>query len=184
MHMVRCKVDGLDTLCRQTKFSRKELQLMYRGFKQECPNGVLSEDTFKEIYAQFFPQGDSSQYAHYVFKSFDHDQNGAISFEDFVVGLSVLSRGSLQEKLRWAFHLYDINGDGYITKDELNNIVNSIYNLMGRYTEPLVEENTAKDHVELVFDRMDLNKDGVITLEEFVDSLSNVHRENCYMHVL
>lgn len=24
---------------------------------QECPSGVVNEDTFKEIYAQFFPQG-------------------------------------------------------------------------------------------------------------------------------
>lgn len=24
---------------------------------QECPSGVVNEDTFKDIYAQFFPQG-------------------------------------------------------------------------------------------------------------------------------
>jgi len=24
---------------------------------QECPSGVVKEDTFKDIYAQFFPQG-------------------------------------------------------------------------------------------------------------------------------
>lgn len=24
---------------------------------QECPSGVVNEETFKEIYAQFFPQG-------------------------------------------------------------------------------------------------------------------------------
>jgi len=24
---------------------------------QECPSGVVNEDTFKYIYAQFFPQG-------------------------------------------------------------------------------------------------------------------------------
>jgi len=30
---------------------------MYRGFKAHCPNGMVKEDTFKVIYAQFFPQG-------------------------------------------------------------------------------------------------------------------------------
>lgn len=34
MQVVRYKPEGLDTLCRNTKFSRKELQIMYRGFKQ------------------------------------------------------------------------------------------------------------------------------------------------------
>ena len=37
--------------------------------------------------------------------------------QDFVLGLSVLLRGSVTEKLRWAFNLYDINKDGYITKE-------------------------------------------------------------------
>ena len=26
---------------------------------QECPSGIVNEDTFKDIYAQFFPQGGS-----------------------------------------------------------------------------------------------------------------------------
>lgn len=34
LQVVRYKPEGLDNLCRNTKFSRKELQIMYRGFKQ------------------------------------------------------------------------------------------------------------------------------------------------------
>ncbi len=34
-----------------------------------------------------------------------------------MIGLSVLLRGSVTEKLSWAFNLYDINKDGYITKE-------------------------------------------------------------------
>lgn len=33
------------------------------------------------------------------------------------MGLSILLRGTVQEKLNWAFNLYDINKDGYITKE-------------------------------------------------------------------
>lgn len=40
-------------------------------------------------------------------------------WQDFVIGLSVLLRGSVTEKLNWAFNLYDINKDGYITKEVL-----------------------------------------------------------------
>lgn len=91
-------------------------------FRQECPEGVVHEDCFKDIYAKFFPHGskfranywlmvghmpnerknklffssssslfcftrpcslntsDSSIYAHYVFRAFDVNSNGAISF--------------------------------------------------------------------------------------------------------
>ena len=60
---------------------------------------------------------DATTYAHFLFNAFDKDRNGSIRFEDFVIGLSVLLRGSVTEKLNWAFNLYDINKDGYITKE-------------------------------------------------------------------
>ena len=31
--------------------------LFYFIFFQECPNGVVDEQSFKEIFVQFFPQG-------------------------------------------------------------------------------------------------------------------------------
>ncbi|XP_071043532.1 Kv channel-interacting protein 4-like isoform X4 [Parasteatoda tepidariorum] len=167
----RFKPEAIDTLCQLTKFNKRELQLMYRGFKQECPSGMVREETFKGIYAQYFPKGaDTSQYAHYVFNTFDQDHTGAITFTDFVIGLSVLARGSLQEKLRWVFSLYDINGDGYITKDEMSRIIASIYDMMGKSIDPPMEEFTTRDHVERVFQKLDLNNDGVVTMEEFMNS--------------
>ncbi|CAB3366443.1 Hypothetical predicted protein [Cloeon dipterum] len=123
---------ALEDLCRQTKFTRQEIRVMYRGFKQECPEGLVHEDAFKDIYAKFFPHGNSSLYAHYVFKAFDVNSNGAISFRDLLVTLSTLLRGSIYEKLRWTFKLYDINGDGCITRSELADIVVAIHELMGR----------------------------------------------------
>jgi len=80
-----------------------------------------------------------------------------------------LSRGALHEKLRWAFCLYDINGDGLVTKDEMLDIVSAIYDLMGRFAEPAVTEYTAHEHVEKVFRNMDQDGDGVINLEEFME---------------
>ncbi|XP_022250160.1 Kv channel-interacting protein 1-like isoform X2 [Limulus polyphemus] len=163
--------EALDNLCEITKFNKRELQLMYRGFKQECPSGMVKEETFKGIYAQYFPRGgDTSQYAHYVFNTFDQDHTGSITFTDFVVGLSALSRGSVQEKLKWTFNLYDINGDGYITKDELFRIVTSIYDQMGRAVDSVVDDHTTKEHVDKVFKKLDLNQDGVVTMDEFLDS--------------
>ncbi|XP_053257487.1 calsenilin isoform X3 [Podarcis raffonei] len=132
---IRHQPEGLDQLQALTKFTKKELQSLYRGFKNECPSGLVDEETFKLIYAQFFPQGDATMYAHFLFNAFDVDRNGAIRFEDFVIGLSILLRGTVHEKLKWAFNLYDINKDGYITKE-----------------------------------KMDKNQDGVVTIEEFLET--------------
>ncbi|XP_049820537.1 Kv channel-interacting protein 1 isoform X3 [Aethina tumida] len=166
----RYRPDSLEALCKATRFTQAEIKRIYRGFKAECPTGVVKEDTFKTIYAQFFPQGvNSSQYAHYVFNTLDQDHSGLISFEDFVQNLSLLSRGSLEEKLRWAFTLYDINGDGCITREEMTDIVTAIYDLMGKLAEPTIEEDTVKEKVDRIFEKMDRNRDGVVTLDEFLE---------------
>lgn len=60
--------------------------------------------------------------------------------QDFVQGLSVLSRGSPTEKLEWVFNLYDLNRDGCITAEEMLEIVNSVYSLLGHCAQPCVDE--------------------------------------------
>uniref|UniRef100_A0A4W3I7I0 Potassium voltage-gated channel interacting protein 4 n=1 Tax=Callorhinchus milii TaxID=7868 RepID=A0A4W3I7I0_CALMI len=166
--------EGLEQMQAQTKFTKKELQILYRGFKNECPSGIVNEDTFKDIYAQFFPQGDASTYAHFLFNAFDTDHNGSVSFEDFVTGLSVLLRGTIQDKLKWAFNLYDINKDGYITKEEMLDIMKSIYDMMGKYTYPVLRDEIPRQHVEIFFQKMDKNKDGVVTIDEFIETCQKV----------
>ncbi|NXC22777.1 CSEN protein, partial [Corythaeola cristata] len=170
LETVRHQPEGLEQLLAQTKFTKKELQSLYRGFKNECPSGLVDEDTFKLIYSQFFPQGDASTYAHFLFDAFDADRNGALCFQDFAVGLSVLLRGTVHQKLTWAFNLYDINKDGCITKEEMLEIMKSIYDMMGRCTHPTLRDSAPAEHVELFFQKMDRNGDGVVTFEEFLET--------------
>ncbi|XP_023032788.1 uncharacterized protein LOC6644800 isoform X3 [Drosophila willistoni] len=170
----RYRPDSLSALSRATRFTEDEIKRIYRGFKAECPTGVVKEDTFKVIYSQFFPQGaNPTLYAHYVFNTLDQDHSGIVSFEDFVQGLSILSRGSVEEKLRWTFSLYDINGDGFITPEEMTDIVTAIYELMGRLPDECPEEEKIKGKVEHIFQKMDINRDGVVTLEEFLEACRN-----------
>nr|KAF6269408.1 potassium voltage-gated channel interacting protein 3 [Myotis myotis] len=148
LSMVRHQPEGLEQLQAQTKFTKMELQSLYRGFKNV----------------------NATTYAHFLFNAFDADGNGAICFEDFVVGLSILLRGTVQEKLKWAFNLYDINKDGYITKEEMLAIMKSIYDMMGRHTYPLLREDAPLEHVERFFQKMDRNQDGVVTIDEFLET--------------
>ena len=58
---------------------------MYRAFKQECPNGIVDEETFKEVYEKIFPLGDASQYAHLVFATIDRFGNDIFSITSAVI---------------------------------------------------------------------------------------------------
>ena len=54
------------------------------------------------------------------------------------MSLSTLLRGNVHEKLRWTFTLYDLNKDGYITKQEVLNVMVAVHELMGVHASPLV----------------------------------------------
>ena len=54
-----------------------------------------------------------------MFRSIDQDNTGTVTFGDFMDFLSMLTKGSVEEKILWSFHFYDVNKDGFISKEEM-----------------------------------------------------------------
>lgn len=150
---------------------------------------MLTKEEFQKIYRQFFPFGDPSSFADYVFNVFDTDKSGTIDFKEFICALSVTSRGKMEDKLDWAFQLYDIDGDGKISYDEMLKIVEAIYKMVcpqrktalqwgwkdvadmfiqvGSMVKLPDDEDTPEKRVSKIFRMMDKDENGSLDMEEF-----------------
>lgn len=71
--------------------------------------------------------------------------------KEFVFGLAILSRGSIEGKLKWIFSLYDVDGDGRLTFDDMLKVVSSVYNIIGSHAKPSYDEHVIKEHASEIF---------------------------------
>ena len=54
-----------------------------------------------------------------------------------------------------AFHLYDSDHDGYITREEMEMVVDSIHKMVGQMVEFSEEDETPQNRVDKIFEAMD-----------------------------
>merc|ERR1711936_1526724 len=75
------------------------------------------------------------------------------AFKEILLAINVTSNGNPEEKLNWAFSMYDVDGNGWIDLQEMTKIVKSIYAMMGpNHRAELVE--TPEQRAEDIFRRM------------------------------
>ena len=151
-------------ICEETKYTKKEVKQWYRGFMKDCPSGKLSREDFTAIYSEFFPSGNVTAFATFMFNLFDEDQSGEIDFSEFLLALSVTSRGQNEDKLEWVFKLYDIDGSGSVDRGEMSRIISAIVSMNGP-----IDDKEVENRVDKLFTLMDKDGDGEVTKEEFFE---------------
>ncbi|XP_006802994.1 visinin-like [Neolamprologus brichardi] len=120
----------LEDLKLTTKFTEQEISQWYENFQKQCPSGRISPGEFEEIYARFFPDSDPKSYARHVFRSFDTNDDGTLDFKEYIIALHMTSTGRTTRKLEWAFSLFDVDKNGYITKAEVKEICQALFKLI------------------------------------------------------
>ena len=102
-------------------------------------------------------------FAERMFALFDNDKSGVIDIEEFLKTVEELVFATEEEKLKFAYQLHDINGDGSIEKDEVSHLI----------AASLKENNLTFPPeqviglVDILFLEADTDKSGEISFEEF-----------------
>lgn len=166
--------EDVEFLKRHTDYEESTIRDWYSGFQQDCPSGKLSRSKFLELYKMFFTTGNPERFCDHVFRTFDADNNGHIDFKEFLLAIGVTSSSSSEERLKWAFRMYDINRDGRIDRAEMTKIIQALYEMLG--PGATTEEDTPEERTKAVFSKMDTDGDGKLTLREFLDGCLNDRR--------
>uniref|UniRef100_A0A672G086 Guanylyl cyclase-activating protein 2-like n=1 Tax=Salarias fasciatus TaxID=181472 RepID=A0A672G086_SALFA len=143
---------------------------LYKSFIMECPSGSLYLHEFKRMFGVQAGTPES-EYMDNIFRAFDMNHDNTMDFIEYVAALNLVLRGKLEDKLRWSFKVFDSDDNGRLDRRELRKIVRIIYKIKkGSVSNETGTENLTVDQVcDRIFNEVDVNSDGQITLEEFVE---------------
>ncbi|ELR21413.1 EF hand,SPla/RYanodine receptor (SPRY) domain containing protein [Acanthamoeba castellanii str. Neff] len=122
-----------------------------------------------------------------LFEVLDQDGDGSVDFEEFMSGMFIFGRGSREEKLKFLFKLYDINGDGLLSREEFDKMLRgSLKATQAAMGALLLTETTEYNDlvsavrrnlkesgprityiIDSIFNETDLNRDGYLSYDEF-----------------
>jgi len=143
-----------------TNFTEDEIRRLGKRFVKldKDGNGKLSVEEFMAV--QELTQ---NPLVERVITIFDEDGDGEIDFKEFLKGVSMFtSSDDRQKKLEFAFKIYDIDKDGFISNGELFQVL-----------KVMVGENLKDQQLQQIVDKTiiyaDKDGDGRVSFKEFCD---------------
>jgi len=166
----RAKVDQmveetqLEELSRRCSFTQEELKYFYKKFSEVSKTGSLNVEAFEKILPKDLKAfSENETVLNALFKQFDKNEFGTITFREFGIGLNLIIHGGAEEKQNLIFKIFDRDMDGFISREELRFMLEWQYKSMG-----FVESSTmVQSSVEMAFSMFDKDKDDKLSLEEF-----------------
>jgi serine/threonine-protein phosphatase 2B regulatory subunit len=153
-----------------SNFDADEIRRLGKRFRKlDLDNsGALSVEEFMTI-----AELQQNPLVQRVIDIFDADGNGEVDFKEFIQGVSQFSvKGDKLSKLRFAFRIYDMDNDEYISNGELFQVLKMMVgnNLKDTQLQQIVDKT-------IVF--ADKDEDGKISFDEFCSVVGNtdIHKK-------
>jgi len=155
----------------KSPFSDEELDKILQAFQSLDldKDGLLRKDEFMVV-----ENLEQNPLVDRVLDVFDSDGNGGIDFKEFIKALSIFAvntKDATDQKLLFAFKIYDVNGDGYISNSDLFYVL-----------KIMVGQNLEDEAIQQLVDRTilyaDKDKDGRLSFEEFRSIIEHSNLED------
>jgi len=140
-----------------TKAEKENLARIFKAIDKNG-DGKLSKEEIFEGYDQFFGKNLDKNEIEKMFDAVDIDKSGYIDYSEFVVAAMNEKQLLTNEKLQSAFKMFDKDGSGLISAEEIKEVLG--------FGKTLSEEA-----VNDIIKQVDANGDGEISFEEFAQMM-------------
>ncbi|CAH0550474.1 unnamed protein product [Brassicogethes aeneus] len=147
----------------RTGFDKGSLERLEQLFRQTVGNEKeIRREDFKKIATSKNPF-----FTERVFQIFDTDNSGSISLQEFLDAMHQFAGQTPDDKIRFLFKVYDIDGDGLIQHKELQHVMRACMEENGmQFSEEQIDDLTVA-----LFEDADVKNRGTITYEALKSQL-------------
>merc|ERR1711862_865947 len=132
----------------------KELQGIFTALDTNG-DGSLSQHEMEKGVAQL---GISDMSVEHIFAALDTDGSGTIDYTEFLAAALDMKSMLTEDACRVAFATFDLNGDGSISLAEMHAVL----------IDDTIQHAVGKEKIEEILHEVDLDRDGTISLDEFM----------------
>eukprot|EP01017_Pseudomicrothorax_dubius_P025872 TRINITY_DN2839_c0_g1_i3.p1 TRINITY_DN2839_c0_g1~~TRINITY_DN2839_c0_g1_i3.p1 ORF type:complete len:506 (-),score=114.62 TRINITY_DN2839_c0_g1_i3:62-1579(-) len=144
-----------------TNEEKEELVKLFKSLDKNN-DGVLSREEMRDGFRSYYTDQDPDEMVNAIMQNVDVTKNNKVDYFEFIMAAMNRQKVLSRQRLEAAFKAFDQDGNGFITVQELKQI--------------LAEKNTGDDQSmwENLIREVDTNGDGQISLVEFKE-LSLIH---------
>jgi len=139
----------------------EELENLSIHFRSICANGENATLSEFELVLKAMSMSSLIPLAPRIFDLFDNNRDGTVDMREILCGFSSLRNSRGDDALRLCFKMYDSDGSGCISKEEVASMLRALPD------DCLPVDITEPGKLDEIFDRMDANSDGRVSFDEF-----------------
>ncbi|KYQ94297.1 RabGAP/TBC domain-containing protein [Tieghemostelium lacteum] len=133
-------------LLKYTNFQKEKLKSLKEEFNILSHDGTgIAFLQFQQLILRFLPiwrENTDQLLLEKMFNLMDEDEDNLLNFKETVKGISTLSHGNFDQKIKFLFKLFSTN-DNFLNVDELKSLINHVHTIYFKpYFKELVNNNS------------------------------------------